>query len=116
VSARAPYAPGQLVSIAYEPDTATGPYRRRPPLLLRSIVTVTSVVPMADVRYRVGFTAVPGREAVAYVMDADGSASGEVDFFGPLGCLAPDGHPWIQPAETAADPAPHQADAVTSSA
>lgn len=105
---RTPYVPGELVSIAYEPDAVTGPFRRRPPLLLRSVVPVTYVEPMAAARYRVGFTGIPGREAVEYVVDADGSATGEVDVFGPLGCLAPDGHPWIQPAESAADIASHR--------
>lgn len=98
---RAPYAPGDLVSVAYEPDSVTGAPRPRPALMLRSVVSVQRVVPMAASRFRVEFNGVPGRVTVAYVVDADGADAESADMFGPLGALAPDGHPWICPVKEA---------------
>jgi hypothetical protein len=98
---RAPYAPGDLVSVAYEPDSVAGPYRSRPALTLRSVVPVQRVVPMADGRFRVEFNNIPDRASVAYVVDGDGAAADAADMFGPLGVLAPDGHPWIFPVTEA---------------
>ncbi len=95
---RAPYAPGDAVSIAYEPDAVSGPpWRYRPPLWLRSNVPVTSVCPMAHGWFRIEFRDIPGRTGVSYTVDADGAPLDEADVFGRLGHLAPDGRPWIMP-------------------
>lgn len=98
---RAPYAPGDLVSVAYQPDGQDGIFSRRPSLMLRSVVAVQRVVPMAAGRFRVEFNNIPDRATVAYVVDADGADAESADMFGPLGVLAPDGHPWIFPVTEA---------------
>lgn len=102
----APYAVGDRVSIAYEPDSVAVREPRRYVLrpadatLVRATATVQAVTALSGAWWSVEIGDAPGRQRVAYTVDASG-AYNTAETCGcaePVGLLAPDGQPWIEAA------------------
>lgn len=100
----APFALGEIVSVAYVPDPPQATSAATPPILRVTAPVRIILGPIADSgsTWILDFGPLPGRpRGVGILVDADGAPRPGDDGFGASGYLAPDGRPWVTRVEAA---------------